>query len=103
MRVCRLRVTDVTVCSASQEAAATFLRCKSGVTVFVRDNGKFVPHCTFKLGVVNLAVHEARIGRASSVGSENLKGRTGRRIWEHNIKTDTKLTTYDNRASCGPL
>ena len=33
---------------------------------------------------------------ASSVGSENLKGRTCRRRWEHNTKTDTKLTTYDN-------
>jgi hypothetical protein len=48
------------------------------------------------VGVVKLPGHGARIVGASSVGSENLKGRIGRRIWEHNIKTDTKLTTYDN-------
>jgi len=40
--------------------------------------------------------HGARIVGASSVGPKNLKGRTGRRRWEHDIKTDTKLTTYDN-------
>ena len=53
-------------------------------------------YCSFKLGVVKLPGHGARIVGASSVGSENLKGRTGRRRWEHNIKTDTKLTAYDN-------
>ena len=52
--------------------------------------------CSFKMGVVKLAGHGARIVGASSVGSENLNTRTGRCGCEHNIKTDTKLTTYDN-------